>query len=326
MSKEEFDELIDKYLSGRASPEEQRFMDDFFRSQEAEQTLPHYTVSEEMWAAIERGIAQKPGLKIARKPHSSPKSKFVAARLMIAVVLVLIPLAAFLFLPTRISPSHLSWITSECPKGQKSLITLADGSRIFLNSGSTVSYPETFERDKREIVLSGEAYFEIAHDERRPLTVQSGGLLTTVLGTSFNIQAFEGQPARVTVASGSVRVQVEGTTGSSHRVVLVPDQQVVYDAGEALLTRNVTAREVIAWKDQILFFDNNTLEEVASCLERWYNVSIRFDNEDIKNCRINGQYKQVNLQTVLESIGYMYDIEYKFSGQNNVVLYGKGCQ
>jgi hypothetical protein len=100
------------------------------------------------------------------------------------------------------SSKETKFITSSTPRGQKSLITLPDGSRVFLNSESSISYPEFFSKDKREISLTGEAFFDVTRDENRPCIIHSGNVVTKVLGTSFNIQAFDGKDILVTVATG----------------------------------------------------------------------------------------------------------------------------
>jgi ferric-dicitrate binding protein FerR (iron transport regulator) len=324
MTNEDLNRLIEKYLSGQATPDEERLIDDFFHRRESRRALPHYKVSEDMWAAIQKAITTRPMLGTDRTKSRPATRRKVAVAIAAALLLVVLSLAAVHYSEWS-TDARVAWVTYECPNGQKSLITLADGSRIFLNSASTISYPETFESGKREIKLSGEAYFEIAHDENRPLTVRSGDLLTTVLGTSFNIEAFEGETARVTVATGKVQVEVQGDADSTDRVVLTPNQQAVYHSGQKSEVRTVSAEKFVGWKDQVLFFDDNTLEEAVAKIERWYNVSIGFETDTIKHCRINGQYKQVDLRSVLESIAYMYDIDYEFTDRNRIVLRGKGC-
>nr|PZN56140.1 MAG: hypothetical protein DIU61_04550 [Bacteroidota bacterium] len=325
MTHDDLNKLIEKYLSGRASPEEERFIDEFFRRRESRQALPHYKVSEDMWTEIQKSISNRPMFGMSRTSSPAMPRRKIVVGIAAALLLVVLSLATVYYIHSATTDAEIAWVTHECPNGQKSLITLADGSRIFLNSASSVSYPETFESGKREIMLTGEAYFEIAHDENRPLTVRSGELLTTVLGTSFNVEAFEGQPARITVATGKVRVEVQGDADSTNRVIITPNQQAVYQSGGKPEVKTVSAEKFAGWKDQILYFDDNTLEEAVAKIERWYNVSIRFERDTLKHCRINGQYKQVDLRSVLESISYMYDIDYKFSDRNQIVLYGNGC-
>jgi len=328
MTREEFNKLIDLYLSGQASPAEEKLINDFFDAQENKQTFSHYKLSEEMWASIEQSMRSRDQLAAGKQQRVSNNARSFATRKVLIPLFVILAIGAgFYFQATMSANSSRPWVTSESPKGQKSLIALADGSRVFLNSASSISYPETFDPTTREVKLIGEAFFEIARDEKKPFIVRSGDVVTRVLGTSFNIEAFEGESTRITVATGKVQVEVRPDSASNHpnRVKLIPGEQVVYHNKQVLISRSVDMEQVLAWKNQTLYFDNTTLEEVAEDLERWYNATIEFDNERIKNCRINGQYKEMDLRSVLESIRYMYPVTYKFSDQNHVVLYGKGC-
>jgi ferric-dicitrate binding protein FerR (iron transport regulator) len=225
-------------------------------------------------------------------------------------------------------PSTVSWASANSARGQKSLITLADGTKVYLNSGSSITYPETFEDDRREIILSGEAFFEVTEDKKRPLTVRTGDLVTRVLGTSFNVEAFPEQDIKVTVLTGKVQVQAGKVESSAdiNRLVLEPNEQAIYNEHSQLERRAVNGGNAIAWKSNTLYFDDHTIEEVATALERWYNVKITFENDNIRLCRINGQYKDMELQNVLKSIQYMYQVNFQYLNQNTVQLYGKGCK
>jgi transmembrane sensor len=340
MTQEEFNKLIDKYLSGQASKTEQRLIDDFFKAQEKKQTLHHYKLSEEMWTSIENRIHRisEPAAENLREGISSPKrtvKKYSFRRVMVPVV-VLIALALsgwYAFQRGMFETNQASdRITSLAPRGQKSIITLSDGSRVYLNSGSSIAHPAVFERGKREIELSGEAFFEVTPDGKRPFIIHSGNLTTRVLGTSFNIRAFDKNEISVTVATGKVQLEINDTL--SHRsaerlsvpVMLFPNQQAVYKTGTGIVTSEVQVEQFIAWKNNTLYFEGTSLEDAAVMLERWYNVTIDFANEDIRQCKIYGQYRDQTLMEVLGSIRYMYQIDYRFDEENKIELNGKGCK
>ena len=204
-----------------------------------------------------------------------------------------------------------------------------DGSRVYLNSSSTLSYPATFPSDKREVFLEGEAFFEVIRNENRPFLIRSGNITTRVLGTSFNVNAFDANNISVSVANGKVQVDVDDASGTasspSKSVVLLPDQQAIYHKQNGLTIASIDVERFIAWKNNTLHFEDASLQEVAAVLERWYNVTIEFDDPRIEKCRINGQYKNQTLNSVLKSIQYMYKINYEFSEGNKLKLYGKGC-
>jgi ferric-dicitrate binding protein FerR (iron transport regulator) len=219
-------------------------------------------------------------------------------------------------------------VTRTAPLGERVTITLVDGSRVFLNSGSSISFPKVFDNSVREITLEGEAFFEVTRNPKQPFIVRTGDLVTRVLGTSFNIEAFNNDDISVSVATG--RVQVTQGVGDSQdeisqTIFLDPSQKVSYQNHRFTLSY-VDIEKTIAWKNNTLRFDDTPLSTVVATLARWYDVSIIFDNNDIINCRINGQFKGQRLEEVLRSIRYMYNIEYKMTNSNKIVLYGKGCK
>lgn len=326
MTKEEFEVLISKYLSGKASAAEERLMEDFFASQEKKHAREHDIISEAMWTSITERIHYKDP-KRKNKIHLSGRRAWVAvsAVLVMAVTFAVVYQRGFFSAPAKTQ----QWITLDSPNGQKSIITLADGSRIFLNAGSTIRYPEVFLPEKREVKLSGEAFFEITPNPKQPFMVTAGNVTTKVLGTSFNVQAFPDKQISVTVATGRVEVEATGEAQDSterDRVILKPNDQAIYSPDHnGIMVNEVNIEKYLAWKDNTLFFENASIGEVAKTLERWYNATITFDNDRIKNCRISGKYKDQSLESVLKSIQYMYHVDFKFSFPNKVSLNGKDC-
>lgn len=333
MVKEDLEKLIDKYLAGTTTPAENSLIDKFFDAQEKKQTLQHYRLSEEMWASIQASVKEKTPFT-DRKPVPAArrfrfKRSLVGFSITIASVLGLVYMyQADVFNLSSVASAPV-WITSQTPKGQKAIITLTDGSRVYLNSASSISYPETFNGNKREIKLSGEAFFEVTRDESKPFLVHTDNVTTQVLGTSFNIMAIAGQPINVSVATGRVQVEAKENNienSKTDKVVIMPNQQAMYNAtNNALTTSAVDISKVIAWKNNTLYFEDMALKDVAVQIERWYNVSIEFKTDAIRNCKINGTFKELSLLDVLKSIQYMHGVDYKIENQNKVILYGKGC-
>lgn len=332
MTKEEFLTLIEKYLSGNANSAEQKLVDDFFDAQQIKHATEHYSLSDEMWSSIEGRIKERihtPSYseQTAKRSHIFSNTKVLVS----LIILMAFSLAVLLTYKETdsIDTDKVEMLSSVALKGQKSIITLTDGSKVYLNSGSSISYPKVFANGVREITLVGEAFFEVARDEQKPFIVNSGNVTTQVLGTSFNIQAFPNQEISVTVATGKVQVQTKEKNGKNNfaSVILSPNQRVVYNPiNESLITSEVSVERFTAWKSNIIYFEDTSIEDAAKLLEQWYNVSIEFENSQIKYCIINGQYKDQSLGNVLKSIQYMYNIEYEFITQNKIKFYGKGCK
>lgn len=221
--------------------------------------------------------------------------------------------------------------------GQKSTIPLSDGSQVRLNAGSKIRFPRFFDGDTREVYLEGEAFFQVTRDEKRPFIVRSGDLITTVLGTSFNVKAYRNENIAVTVATGKVRVAAKAQEGdlsgdsrdqeqgANAPLILAPNEQAIYSltVGD-IQKREVEAEKYLSWSKGILRFDGARLEEVILQLSRWYGVDFQFENEGLKECLIVAQYDNATLVTVLENLKFVLGITYEFT-EDGVLIDGNGC-
>nr|WP_246439935.1 FecR family protein [Rhabdobacter roseus] len=169
--------------------------------------------------------------------------------------------------------------------GERKKVQLEDGTVVWLNAASKLHYPDSFAPDRRQVSLEGEAFFEVTKDAARPFIIRSGDLETTVLGTSFNIRAYqEDKTLSVAVVSGRVKVAAPDTRSE---LLLVPDQQAVFNKQGRRLNRNekVFASGLSAWKDGLFQFRNTTFSEVTAILQRSHNVRIQYD-QHLENCPI----------------------------------------
>jgi transmembrane sensor len=161
------------------------------------------------------------------------------------------------------------------PKGSKVIdLMLADGSHVWLNSGSSLSYPVEFVGNERKVTIKGEAYFEVAHNEQKPFTVVKNGVEVTVLGTHFNVTAYDDdQVIKVSLLQGSVKV-----TDGNHKALLRPGQQAQVSAG-IKVKPDIDPDQVIAWKNGFFSFSNTSLQEVMQQMARWYDVDVKYEGE-----------------------------------------------
>jgi transmembrane sensor len=333
MTKEEFLDLIDRYQKGNASEADQKIIDSFFGAYESKskyEELPE--AADEMWASIQQqAFLAKDALQkdrrtaLAGKTGRPPIRSRGLRKLAVSLMLTCTVIVGAVLIYRYGSFGEPEWHTLTAPPQQKTVVTLPDRSVVQLHAGSSLTYPEAFASGNREVILTGEAFFEITKDATKPFVVRSGDVSTTVLGTSFNVQAFPHENTSVTVITG--RVRVSGKEGSTTApVILTPGNQAVYDhRHQAITTSEVTVEQYISWRDNIISFHNTSLEEASEKLGRWYGVTLTFENDAVKQCRISGRYKDQRLEDVLESIEYMYDIKSKVN-QKSVILYGKGCQ
>jgi transmembrane sensor len=160
------------------------------------------------------------------------------------------------------------------PRGGQYQLVLSDGTKVWLNSASSLKYPVTFTGNKREIQLSGEAYFEVAHNRHKPFRVISNGQVVEVLGTHFNVNAYADEPSvKTTLLEGSVKVQSNGISKT-----IKPNEQVLLKDGSMNIAK-ADVNEAIAWKNGFFYFKDDDIKSVLRQLARWYNVDIKYEGE-----------------------------------------------
>ena len=191
----------------------------------------------------------------------------------------------------RYSPSDSMTILDEnknneliIPKGGEYQIMLADGTKVWLNSASKLTFPQYFTGNERRVILSGEAFFEVTRDVKKPFIVETARMDVKVLGTRFNVNAYEdNKEVSTTLVNGSVEV----SSGDQQTIRLVPGEQAYGEENE-LEKREVNVRLYTSWIEGKFMFNNTELEEIAKQISRWYDVQIFFSNENVKNVRFTG--------------------------------------
>ncbi len=203
------------------------------------------------------------------------------------------------------------------PKGGEYLLTLPDGSQIWMNSESSLRFPVKFAANKREVYLSGEAYFEIAKDSTAPFVVHTGRLDVKVLGTSFNVSAYKDDDLwHVTLAEGRVLVKKEDDVQS-----LSPSDQYLLDCGTGeVRVKQVDVDFYSSWKNGKFYFKDYRLEDIVQKLERWYDFTFFYKQEEIKDLRFRGTInKHCPLEEVLRYIEGTTDIKFNIKDKTVVV-------
>ncbi|MGE8380674.1 MAG: FecR family protein [Sphingobacterium sp.] len=162
--------------------------------------------------------------------------------------------------------------TLSTPRGGRYQLTLADGTQVWLNAQSSITYPSAFQGSAREVTITGEVYFEVAHNAKMPFRVRSENQLIEVLGTHFNVNTYNVKSsAKTTLLSGSIAL-----TNTHQRIILKPGEQGIV-AGRSMSVKNVDPAEVIAWKEGYFDFTDADIGSVIDELGRWYNVDIRYN-------------------------------------------------
>ena len=204
---------------------------------------------------------------------------------------------------------------------QRVNLTLSDGTRVLLNAGSTLRLPETFEANKREVYLQGQAFFNVEKNPDRPFIIHSGDVETRVLGTSFSLRAYPGeQEITVAVKEGRVSFKAADTT-TGQQVILSPDELGRFDLSASRIESQPVDDMALylGWVDGYLKFKETPLEDVAVELERRYGVQIRFKDEGLKSLSLTALLKSRSIKNVLDVISTSLNIRYQLH-ENEVVL------
>jgi ferric-dicitrate binding protein FerR (iron transport regulator) len=163
--------------------------------------------------------------------------------------------------------------TLSTPRGGQYQLTLADGSTVWLNAESSIRFPTAFTGNERKVEITGEAYFEVVHNEKMPFKVLVNGMEVEDLGTAFNINAYPDEASvKTTLIEGQVRIVTQGGTA-----LLKPGQQAIKDGGELRVDASVDTDEVTAWKKGLFEFKDAPIEDIMREVARWYNVDVKYE-------------------------------------------------
>jgi len=211
------------------------------------------------------------------------------------------------------SDKDIMWNTLSTPPGGQYQITLPDGTRVWLNAASSITYPAAFVSENREVKMTGEVYFEVAKNKEKPFIVDiNGRSAAQVLGTSFNINAYANERAiKTTLLEGSVKVS---------SVILNPGQQaIVSSSGQQPKITDADLGQILAWKNGLFNFNGLDLHEVMRQLERWYDIKVQYQGR-VSNVIFRGEmYRNVNLSDVLEVLQKM-GVKFRLEDKTLTVL------
>lgn len=202
--------------------------------------------------------------------------------------------------------------TLNVPKGGFYPIELSDGTKVWLNSETSLRYPVRFTERERRVYLRGEAYFEVAYDNRYPFVVNVGGMEVKVLGTRFNVNCYDRDTIRTTLVDGSVCIK---DVFSDRETLLCPDEMATYCRSTRLVTKEkVDPFVYTAWKEGKFVFENETVEEIMKRLSRWYDIEVVYENQEIRCQTFTGIMERFSdvrdiLHLIEETATVKFDIE-----------------
>lgn len=215
---------------------------------------------------------------------------------------------------------EMQYNTLEIPRGGTYQVVLADGTVVYLNAETVLKYPVAFSNDKREVFLSGEAYFEVVKDSTRPFIVRAEDINVRVYGTTFNVNTYRKNRVQTTLIEGKVGISSSST---NRETILSPNEMAEYIAEDEIVkVRSVDPLVYIAWKSGEFMFDKERLENIMDQLARWYDINIFYVNESVKDLVYSGiadRFSKIeDVLAILECTGTV-----KFSLQDRTVIVRK---
>lgn len=322
MDKEQMDidELIMHDFSGNITPGEKEFLDQWMDRQS--ENRRYYSEQKRLWNLFSLHEKMKKidevsaYQKISSKLFTSKKINIwshiqrIAAILLLPVIIV----SGYYFYAQRNHTCEYSAVynTAETPLGMRSSLTLPDGTKVWLNAGSKLSYPVLFSGKFREVKLSGEAYFEVKKDKEWPFVVTAENMNIYVTGTTFNCNAYpENNQIQTVLVDGHVTIMNSGATETE---VLEPGELAVFRKKSQLITKTKTDLEkYIAWKSGKLMFRDDKMNLVVEKLQRWYNVDFEIKDKEISDYVYTATFIDESLDQVLKMLSLSAPISYSVS-------------
>jgi len=321
LSSQEEDELAN-WL--KQSPENEKLRDEIVASLNLlEDYRPDFSVdTKEDYAKMR---TQMNFSETAPPPQQKGKTIAISSRrrwLGIAAAFLLLAVASFILWKNQ-SPD-LEWMSLETGSEETQNITLADGSKIWLNENSQLSYQKEFLTNERLVKLKGEAFFDIEKNPKKVFQINTSESTVQVLGTSFNVRAYENEPTTtITVKSGKVKF-IENK--KDNNFILVKNQEAVLQHSDNKFAVNKNANlNAIAWQSNKLSFKNESLTDIFKTLEKHFDVEIDCKNDALKKCTYSLTPQKIDLEILFEDLKKFYNLKIQKEGTKKYIISGGNC-
>ncbi len=331
-----YQEWIAKYLSREITAEEQELLSAWLNEnpehrQLFEQFQKAWNSTEELhasfepdvdaaWNKLKHRIGQGQTVNVKKGETTLIKlwpPSFLKIAASIALILAVSGIALYFLKSTR----HR--FVEVASQDTRTLFILPDSSHVWLQPHSTLSYSHDFGKQKRDVKLNGEGFFDVKRDEATPFIVVGQKTQVRVLGTSFVVHARQGDEKEfVVVASG--KVQFGEATNPANAVVLTKGDEASFLPEKPLDVRRNASQNAVAWKTNRLQFDNTSLQQVLDDLELYFDIQVRTDNPALLKCQFTGTFELPSAEEVLNLVCLSLNSSYKKDGKT-YTLHGLGC-
>lgn len=311
--------LILKKFEGELTPEEEDELGAWLRQSE---NMTFYLEQEKLWQSTDDyrrmcEINKKAALKkVERNLFSNPPRRLIRMAEKIAAVLFLPVLLISIWMqigPSAVLKKPVACHTVRVPFGMTSSIVLPDGTRVALNAGSTLKYPVNFDTNTRQVQLTGEAYFEVEKNKRRPFIVATSGMTIEVTGTSFNCSAYP-EDGYIETALVEGEIRISGVNSGDQGVLLKPGELAVLSKSENTIKKfNTELDKYISWRSGKLIFRDDLMTTVLRKLGRLYNVEFQIDNDEMFGYVYSATFSGESLDQVLKMLSLSAPISYEMT-------------
>lgn len=308
-------ELIDRYISGTANPEEKKAVTQWINANP--DNMREFL---EMRKLYDISIWQEESEKnISSAPVTKSSVIFFRQILKVAAILVIILGSVYWLTDLKMQKLNLLTQTIHVPAGQRAELILSDGTKVWLNAQTTFTFPLSFSSNSRQVKLNGEGYFKVARNESKPFIVQTEKYNVRVLGTEFNLIAYDGSNFFETaLLKGSVEVYSENKK-NSEKVYLARDTKVCLSGGK-LIKAPINQYNHFLWREGLLSFENESFKDIIDKLQLYYDMEFVINNKDALNNRYTGKFRLIDgVEHVLKVLQLNKDFTFQKDDERNVI-------
>jgi transmembrane sensor len=353
---ESYNELIFSYFNSSLSKEDEKILIHWLNKDVANKN--YFDECHEVWLSTKLKGAQKDFdseeafLRFKKKIKRTSSERYLLKRVSIslgkaaAVLLITFLLGVLAFsLAHKNKPGDLTYFTITVPGGSKTKMSLPDGTQVWLNSQSKLTYASNYNQTTREVKLEGEGYFKVAHDKKRPFLVNTSKITIRALGTEFNVKCYADEGLiEATLVTGSVKIEeiARKSNNKENSVILKPNEKLVFvkQTGklylksdslktsqnqmihpespaikeareEKMIVKTIDPLPQIAWKEDKLVFTGENFDEIKAKLERWYGVTVQVSDSELISYHFKGSFEKETLEQALEALTLAAHFKYK---------------
>lgn len=344
MRQKEFQKLLKRYKKGLCTPEEEAFVEKWFRSMGSsdEPSIPasdKAQIKQRSWTRVQDHIVHSKKKDTEQTPKKQTLRISSGPVWAIAATISIVMVSA-VFLIVRPQPGDVH--TSALQAAEKNIsnhtegvmeVLLNDGSHVFLKPKSQISFREPFDDSQRMIALEGEAFFTVSGDSLRPFLVNTNEVITKVLGTSFTVSAFPDEDnITIAVMTGKVSVMTKkdrnATSGPLKETILTPNQKIIYNKNKHMVSRAIVKEPVPILPAEVvkrMHFEAAPIRKIFEGLEQVYGVDIEFDEDIFSSCILTTSIAEGSIYNRLDMICKAIDARYVLN-ENQIVITGRGCK